>query len=301
MQHSIESKNEREETDKFPGQEPKAEYLEPSTLESQLLQLISGAFSKFNTLESSSLRQSSDLDGRGAGQEDLAFSIKDRQKYEEKVRDLVKRESEREETIRNLLTTQDSLVKDRKGLEERYKAANSLFEKEKRAREESELNLRSENATIQGLCRKEKERAQKLMKTMAEMQSADPFKLDNSNISSSVKELRYDIKNWARAQRLMPSLPCQGGLASYASRALGREKGPNYEFLKEITPLYHEYTETHQDFKLLLQAYIWKRIVALVFEDDMWAGTRQSLNDDEIEYRLQVGYRSMKSSLKPSP
>jgi hypothetical protein len=138
------------------------------------------------------------------------------------------------------------------------------------------------------------------MKTMAEMQSADPFKLDNTNISSSVKELRYDIKNWARAQRLVPSLPSQGVISSYTRGMLGgREKGPNYEFLKDITPLFHEYTETHQDFKLLLQAYVWKRIVALVFDDDLWAGTRRSLDDDDTEHKLQLGYRSMKSRLEP--
>jgi len=124
--------------------------------------------------------------------------------------------------------------------------------------------------------------------------------LDNTSITSSVKELRYDIKNWAWAQRLVPSLPAQGLLSTYASRALGgREKGPNYEFLKDVTPIFHEYTESPQEFRWLLQAYVWKRIIELIFYDDLWAGTRKSLDDEETDYQLPKGYRTMKQRLEP--
>jgi hypothetical protein len=139
------------------------------------------------------------------------------------------------------------------------------------------------------------------MKTMAEMQSADPFKIDNTSIISSARELRYDIKNWARAQRPVPSLPAQGLLSTYANRALGgKEKGPNYEFLKDVTPVFHDYTESPQDFKWLLQAYVWKRIVEMIFYEDLWAGIRKALDDEEVEYKLLQGYRHMKSNLTPS-
>lgn len=290
-----------DEADKVSDRESKSEDSTPSAV--QLQQQITELCSKVTSLETFSFRNSSNIEDAGREECGLTLGIKDRQRFEETIRDLTKREREREETINNLLNTQESLMRmleDSKGLDDRYKTAIGLLEKEKRVREENELNLRSEIATTYGLYRKEKERAQKLMKTMAEMQNADPFKLDNNNITSFVKELRYNIKNWARAQRLVPSHPTHGVITTYASRALGvREKGPNYEFLKEITPNYQEYTESPQDFKLLLQAYVWKRIIEMIFFEDLWAGTRKSLDDDDTDHKLQVGYRSMKQRLQP--
>lgn len=298
---------EREEAEKVPAQATKVEESESSDLQLQLQQLrneyagqMSDLRSKVTSLESSALRQPANIEGRETGEPGSALSIRGRQKYDDTIRTLTKNAKEMEEQIHTLLNAQEHGMKYQTELEGRYRAAVNHIEKEKRAREESDLNLRSEITTIRGAYQKEKERAQKLMKTMAEMQSADPFKLDNTSITSSVKELRYDIKNWAWAQRLVPSLPAQGLLSTYASRALGgREKGPNYEFLKDVTPIFHEYTESPQEFRWLLQAYVWKRIVELIFYEDLWAGTRKSLDDEETDYQLPKGYRTMKQRLEP--
>lgn len=297
----------KEDAEKFVGKEPRTEESESPNLQLQLQQLrneyagqMNDLRSKVTSLESSALRQPANIEGRETSDTGLALSVKDRQKYEDTIRILAKTVKEMEEQIHTLLNAQEHGMKYQSELEGRYRAAVNHIEKEKRAREESELNSRSEITTIRGAYQKEKERAQKLMKTMAEMQSADPFKLDNTNIASSVKELRYDIKNWAWAQRLVPSLPAQGLISTYASRALGsREKGPNYEFLKDVTPIFHDYTESSQDFKWLLQAYVWKRIVELIFYEDLWAGTRKSIDEEETEFKLQTGYRLMKLRLEP--
>jgi len=305
-QRSTTSTCQKEDAEKVAAQETKVGESENSDIQLQLQQLrneYAGQMSdlrlKVTHLESSALRQPLNSEGRQTNEDDgLSTSLQ--QKYEERIRNLENAAKEMEERIHTLLNTQECGMKYQTELEGRYRAAINHIEKEKRAREESDLNQRSEITTIRGAYQKEKERAQKLMKTMAEMQSADPFKLDNSSITSSVKELRYDIKNWAWAQRLVPSLPAQGLIQTYASRAIGgREKGPNYDFLRDVTPVFHEYTESPQDFKWLLQAYVWKRIVELIFYDDLWAGTRKSLDDDEIDYKLQVGYRSMKLKLLP--
>jgi len=260
---------------------------------------MSALSSKINNLESSSLQQPSIIEGHQSG-EDSGLSNELRQKYEERILTLEKVGRETEQQIHSLLNAQEKCMKYQTELEARYRGAINTLEKEKSAREESELGLRTDITTIRGAYQKEKERAQKLMKTMAEMQNADPFKMDNTSITSLVKELRYDIKNWARAQKLIPSLPAQGLISTYANKALGgRDRGPNYEFLKEVTPVFHEYTESPQDFKYVLQAYIWKRIVELVIVEDLWAGTRKSIDDDESEYKLQLGYRHMKMKLTP--
>lgn len=307
VQQDMGATAQREDTDNFAAKERRTEESGSPDLQLQLEQLrteytgqMNDLRSEVTSLKSSALRQPANFEVRETGETGLALNIKDRQKYEDTVRALTKTVKEMEEQIHTLLNAQERVMKYQSELEGRYKAAVNHIEKEKRAREESELNLRSEITTIRGAYQKEKERAQKLIKTMAEMQSADPFKLDNTSITSSAKELRYDIKNWAWAQRLVPSLPAQGFISTYASRALGgKDKGPNYEFLKDITPIFHEYTESTQDFKWLLQAYVWKRIVELVFYEDLWAGTRKSIDEEETEYRLQMGYRSMKLRLEP--
>jgi hypothetical protein len=296
----------KEHAEKVVAQETKVEEYENTDFQLQLQQLrneyagqMSDLRSKVTNLESSALRQPATAEGRQTS-EGVGLSNNLRQMYEDKIRTLEKNAKDMEEHINTLLNSQEHSMKYQTEIEGRYRAAVNHIEKEKRAREESELNSRSEITNIRGAYQKEKERAQKLMKTMAEMQSADPFKLDNTNITSTVKELRYDIKNWARAQRLVPSLPVQGLISTYASRAIGmREKGPNYEFLRDVTPVFHEYTDSPQEFKWLLQAYVWKRIVELIFYDDLWAGTRKSLDDDEMDHKLQVGYRSMKLRLQP--
>lgn len=296
----------KENAEEVAVQELKVEESESADIQLQLQQLrnehagqISDLLSKVTNLESSALRQPANIEPRQTSEE-LGLST-NKQKYEDRILTFEKTAKEMEEQIHTLLNAQEQGMKYQTELEGRYRAAVNHIEKEKRAREENELNLRSEITNIRGAYQKEKERAQKLMKTMAEMQSADPFKLDNTSITSTVKELRYDIKNWAWAQRLIPSLPAQGLIAAYASRAVGggREKGPNYDFLRDVHPVFQEYTESPQDFKWLLQAYVWKRIVELIFYEDLWAGTRKSLDDDEIDYKLQVGYRSMKLRLQP--
>lgn len=281
----------------------KMEEAEGSDIQLQLQQLrneYSGQMedlrSKFTNLEHSALRQT---ESQQPG-EDLSLTNDLRKKDEERILILEKTGRDMEEQIHSLLNAQEAAIRYRTEIEARYKSTLNQIEKEKRAREESELNYRTEITTMRGAYQKEKERAQKLMKTMAEMQSADPFKMDNTSITSLVKELRYDIKNWARAQRLVPSLPAQGILSTYASRALGgKERGPNYEFLKDTTPMFQEYTESPQELKWVLQAYMWRRIVELVFIEDLWAGTRRSIDDEESDYKLQIGYRQMKLRLTP--
>ncbi len=296
----------KEDLERVAKEQTKVEESGSADLQVQLQQLrneyagqMNDLRSKVTSLESSALRHASNTEGRQPGEE-VGPSTNLRQTYEVKILALEKTVKEMEEQIHNLLNAQEPVMKYQTELEARYRAAVNHIEKEKRAREESELNLRSEITTIRGAYQKEKERAQKLMKTMAEMQSADPFKIDNTSITSSVKELRYDIKNWVWAQRLVPSLPAQGLISSYASRALGgKEKGPNYDFLKEVTPIFHEYTESPQEFKWVLQAYVWKRIVELVFYEDLWSGTRKSINEEETDYKLHTGYRLMKQRLTP--
>jgi hypothetical protein len=305
----VKNLTQRDNAEKADSPEIRVEEIESINLELQVQQLRNACAgqmndlrdlrSKVTNLESSALKQPLNTDGPQPG-EDMGFSKDLRKKYDEKILTLEKTGKEMEEQIHNLLNAQEPMLKYQAELEARHRSALNHIEKEKRAREESELNLRTEIMTVRGAYQKEKERAQKLMKTMAEMQSADPFKMDNTSITSLVKELRYDIKNWAWAQRLVPSLPAQGLISTYASRALGgKEKGPNYEFLKEVTPIFHEYTESPQDFKWVLQAYIWKRIVELIFYEDLWAGTRKAVDDDETEYKLQTGYRQMKLRLTP--
>jgi hypothetical protein len=295
MPGNMELTTQREEAEKLSAGKRKAEDSEPST--SELQQQISELRSQFSTL-----RQSSINENQGTREDGLALSVKERQKYEEIIRELKKSREEREAYINNLLQTNESILREKEKLEERYRASIALREKEKKTRDETELALNSQNAATKGLYRKEKERAQKLMKTMAEMQNADPFKLDNTHISSNVKELRYAIKNWARAQRLVPSVPAQGSITQIAGRLLGlADRGPYYEFFKDITSNFQEYTESPQDFKRLLQAYVWKYIVKMVFEDDLWAGTRKPLDESspkDTGYMLQKGYWLMKSKLE---
>jgi hypothetical protein len=241
--------------------------------------------SQFSKLES----RSSTVDEWNKSGEGDVLSIQEKKRYEDIIVKLSKENKEREERINDLLNMQEAQINE----------TSEIIRRERRAREEAELELRSQLATAQGNTRKEKERAQKLMKTMAEMQSADPYKLDNNNIKDSVKELRYSIRNWASSQRLLLSQPQPGRFATYMGMAVGRERGPVYDFLESVTPNFHEYTGNHQDFKYLLQAYVWKQIVELVIYDDLWAGLRKSINDQDSEYKMIVGYRALKSRLQP--
>jgi len=216
----------------------------------------------------------------------------ERRKLENRIREL-------EEHIRYLLTTHERVFKQQAETEARYNDACAHIKKESDARREAELNLRTDIATAQGQFRKEKERAQKFMKTMADMQSADPFKLDNAYFKSGVEALRYDIKNWARNQRLVLN-PNQNMITSVVRAVSGsRERGPNYEFLSSVVPYYLEYTSADEDFRWLLQAYVWKRIVELVWDDDLWAGPRKKTDDNDTENRLIFGYYLMKGRLEP--
>jgi hypothetical protein len=247
---------------------------------------------KFNRLES---------EAQGAGvlnEEQIKW-------YEDKLRALTKANADIEDQIHKLLNNQEEAQAAAMGyqnqMEERYRDAVAYIEKLRREREEAEFEWRTELTKVEGLCRKEKERAQKLLKTMADMQSADPYKLDNNHFISEVKALRYNIKNWARAQRLVPSVPPPNIISSYLNKTLGAsERGPNYDFLKSVTPEYQDYTESSTDFKWLLQAYVWKRIVDLVFVDELWIGTRLKLDDEEVEYKAVLGLRYMKQKLEPS-
>lgn len=297
-----------ESGEKFNTKDAKAEA--PETADNQLerlrneyLRQIGEICSKITNLNPSTLRKSSNMEGQGADEGGSRLGGTNRQKHEGNIEPLTKTMAEMEEQIQNLLNAQEDMMKHNSTLESRYKAAVANIEKEKRSREESELALRSEIVAAQGLYRKEKERAQKLMKTMAEMQSADPFKVDNTSISSSVKELRYGIRNWARAQFLMPSLPAQGVISSLSSRVTGvKVKSPNYERLKYITPYYDEYTEISQDFAYLLQAYVWRQIVDMIFHEDLWLGIRTPVDDEESDHKLSklaTAYHVMKLKLQP--
>jgi hypothetical protein len=232
--------------------------------------------------------------------EEHPLSNPERQKYEDKIKALSKAGIKIEEQVNILLDAQEQGMKYQSEMEARYREAIAHIEREKRARDESELNLRSEVNEVRGSWQREKERSQKLMKTMAEMQNADPFKVDNDNIVSAVKELRYNIKNWVWAQRLIPSLPAQGVISTYVTRAVGgpRDKGPNYEFFNYVTPNWAEYTEKPTDFRWLLQAYVWKRLVEILFYDDLWAGNRRPINDDDKEYKLFSAYHALKLGLE---
>lgn len=223
----------------------------------------------------------------------------ERRKLEKQIRNLTAEKDKLEEYIRNLLSTQEEVLKQQAETEAQFNNACAHIKKEADARREAELNLRSEIATAQGQFRKEKERAQKFMKTMADMQSADPFKLDNAYFKSGVEALRYGIKNWARNQRLVLN-PNQNMITSVVRAVSGsRERGPNYEFLSSVVPYYLEYTSADEDFRWLLQAYVWKRIVELVWNDDLWAGPHKQTDDNDTENRLIVGYYLMKGRLEP--
>jgi hypothetical protein len=257
--------------------------------------------SKFNELESEAQKRSLSHNEKTKPSEASELSSRDRRKLEKQIQNLTNERAQMEGQIHTLLTTQESALKYQTDMEARYRDACAHIQKEAKAREEAELNLRSEIAAVQGQYRKEKERAQKFMKTMAEMQSADPFKLDNLYFKSAAETLRYDIKNWARNQRLVPTPPAQNMISSMMNRVVpgSRERGPNYEFLASVVPNYFEYTESAGDFRWLLQAYVWKRLVEMIWNDDLWAGIRKPTNDDDTEHRLPVGYRMMKGRLEP--
>jgi hypothetical protein len=57
-----------------------------------------------------------------------------------------------------------------------------------------------------------------LSRALAEMQSVDLFKLDNDYIFDTVKELRFNVKNWVHNQQLNLSL--EEGLNSEFNRTL---------------------------------------------------------------------------------
>jgi hypothetical protein len=200
--------------------------------------------SKFNELESETQKRQSSHKEKTKSSESSDLSSREKRKLEKQIQALTNERAQMEGQIHTLLTTQEASLKSQAEMEARYRDACSYIQKEARARDETELNLRSEIAAAQGQSRKEKERAQKFMKTMAEMQSADPFKLDNSFFKSAVEALRYDVKNWARNQRLVLAPPAQNTISSVVSRVVAgsRERGPNYEFLSSVVPNYFEYT-----------------------------------------------------------
>jgi len=156
----------------------------------------------------------------------------------------------------------------RQQIEERLQAKNS---------QAMELYNEAQKKFLQA----DKEKRQ-ISNVLIKMQKADPHKLDDAHFKNSIKNLRWAIRNWSRGQPI--PLAQQGSGTMDAMRRLGGGNGkkPMYEFLKNTTPRFDEYTSSPELFPWLLQAYIWDQLVAYVFDDDLWAGPLQPVNEGEL-------------------
>lgn len=124
----------------------------------------------------------------------------------------------------------------------------------------------------------EKDRRQ-LLKTLAQRQGADIHKLDDAYFRNEIKNLRYMIRNWCRGQPI-PLFSSQEGALDKTLRRLGDDKSESrYEFLRDLSPRYAEYIASPELFPWLLQTYIWDQLVRYVFEDNLWAGSIEPVED----------------------
>lgn len=165
------------------------------------------------------------------------------------------------------MQAEEQLATQRQQIEDRLQAKNS---------QAMELYNEAQKKFLQA----DKEKRQ-ISNVLIKMQKADPHKLDDAHFKNSIKDLRWAIRNWSRGQPI--PLTQQGSGTMDAMRRLGGGNGkkPMYEFLKNTTPRFEEYTSSPEMFPWLLQAYIWDQLVAYVFDDDLWAGPVQPVNEGE--------------------
>lgn len=149
----------------------------------------------------------------------------------------------------------------------------------------------SEIELLGRLLQEERAKSSGLIKRMEDLQPPDPYKKDDDYFKSAVEDLRYQIKMLCRAKsQILPISqppPILNGVAGYVLGKLGHKEaeGPNYTFLEIVTHDWANYTRTHEGLKLMLQAYVWRRLIELVFEGDgsLALGTQPQVTCKEVE------------------
>lgn len=223
-------------------------------------------------------------------------TLAEKQKFEEKIRILTISNSTLKDQVQILVDYQEEFTAKYNSLEQQHKDLQII-----------ELEQLSEIELMGRLFTEEKSKNSSLLKEVDGMQPLDLYKRDDEYFKSAIEDLRYQIKCWSRTQaQILPlstPAPILNGVTGYVLSKFGHREsavGPCYDFLTLASLEWPSYTSTHEGFKLILQAYVWRKLVELVFEDDSWAGLSTPLQPTCRELEIPRAYNTLRKELQPS-